>query len=98
MFTWHAWSAMRTELLRFNGAVERDPAIDAWMKQHAGEIGAIAHEWFNRCENPGMKSGMASVRLTMVAFRALRNAGLLVRKQLLPALVYLVPFGIDSPC
>ncbi len=21
---------MRTELLRFNGAVERDPAIDAW--------------------------------------------------------------------
>ena len=23
---------MRTELLRFNGAVERDPAIDAWMK------------------------------------------------------------------
>ena len=22
---------MRTELLRFNGAVERDPAIDAWM-------------------------------------------------------------------
>jgi len=22
---------MKTELLRFNGAVERDPAIDAWM-------------------------------------------------------------------
>src|SRR5262249_29067425 len=37
---------MRTELLRFNGAVERDPAIDAWMKEHAGELGAIAHEWF----------------------------------------------------
>ena len=37
---------MRTELLRFNGAVERDPAIDAWMKQHAGELGAIAHQWF----------------------------------------------------
>ncbi len=33
---------MRTELLRFNGAVERDPAIDAWMKEHAGELGAIA--------------------------------------------------------
>src|SRR5439155_6584732 len=36
----------RTELLRFNGAVERDPAIDAWMKEHAGELGAIAHQWF----------------------------------------------------
>ena len=37
---------MRTELLRFNGTVERDPAIDAWMKAHRGELGAIAHEWF----------------------------------------------------
>ena len=38
---------MRTELLRFNGAVERDPAIDAWMKAHAGELGAIAAQWFD---------------------------------------------------
>ncbi len=37
---------MRTELLRFNGAVERDPVINAWMKAHAGELGAIAHQWF----------------------------------------------------
>src|SRR5262249_57246320 len=37
---------MRTELLRFNGAVERDPAIDAWMKKRAGELGAIALQWF----------------------------------------------------
>jgi hypothetical protein len=29
---------MRTELLRFNGALERNPAIDAWMKEHAGEL------------------------------------------------------------
>ncbi len=36
---------MRTELLRFNGAVERDPAIDAWMKNH-GAMGAIARAWF----------------------------------------------------
>ena len=38
---------MRMELLRFNGAVERDPAIDAWMKmkEHGG-LGAIAHQWF----------------------------------------------------
>jgi hypothetical protein len=37
---------MRTDLLRFNGALERDPAIAAWMKQHASELGAIAHHWF----------------------------------------------------
>lgn len=37
---------MRTELLRFDNAVERDPAIHAWMKQHAGELGAIARQWF----------------------------------------------------
>jgi hypothetical protein len=37
---------MRTELLRFNGTLERDPAIDAWMKEHAGGLGALAHEWF----------------------------------------------------
>jgi hypothetical protein len=36
---------MRPELLRFNGAVERDLAIDAWMKEHPGELGAIAHHW-----------------------------------------------------
>jgi uncharacterized protein (DUF1684 family) len=35
-----------TELLRFNGAQDRDAAIDAWMKAHAGELGAIAHRWF----------------------------------------------------
>ncbi len=33
-------------MLRFNGAVERDPAIDTWMKDHAGELGAIAYHWF----------------------------------------------------
>ena len=37
---------MRTELLRFDGAVERDPAIDTWMKAHRGELGAIALQWF----------------------------------------------------
>lgn len=36
----------RTDFLRFNGAVERDPAIDAWMKEHAGELGTIARQWF----------------------------------------------------
>ncbi|HUA61139.1 MAG TPA: DUF1801 domain-containing protein [Verrucomicrobiae bacterium] len=38
--------AARTDLLRFNGAVERDPAIETWLKEHAGELGAIARRWF----------------------------------------------------
>ena len=37
---------MRTEILRFNGAVERDSHIDRWMKEHAGDLGAIAQGWF----------------------------------------------------
>ena len=36
----------RTDLLRFNGAVERDPKIDIWMKDHAGELRAMARRWF----------------------------------------------------
>ena len=38
--------AASSNFLRFNGALERDPAIDAWMKQHAGELGDIARLWF----------------------------------------------------
>jgi hypothetical protein len=38
---------VRAELLRFDGAVERHPAIDAWMKRHEGELGAIAQQWFD---------------------------------------------------
>lgn len=37
---------MKTDLLRFDGTVERDPAIDVWMKRHDGELGAIARKWF----------------------------------------------------
>src|SRR5579872_387479 len=44
---------MGTDLLRFNGAVERDPAIDAWMKEHAGELGAMAQRWFEAMRNCG---------------------------------------------
>jgi hypothetical protein len=36
----------RTELFRLNGAVKRDPAIDRWMKEHTGKLGAIAQNWF----------------------------------------------------
>jgi hypothetical protein len=37
---------MRDDLLRFNGAVERDPVIDAWLKERTGALGAIARQWF----------------------------------------------------
>ena len=37
---------MRTELLRFNGAVKRDHAIDEFLEEHSGELGAIARQWF----------------------------------------------------
>ena len=36
----------RTKLLRFDGTVKHDPAIDVWMKEHEGELGAIAKKWF----------------------------------------------------
>ncbi len=33
-------------LMRFPGSVRRDPAIEAWMDDHSGELGAIARRWF----------------------------------------------------
>ena len=33
-------------LLRFPSSVKHDPAIDRWMSEHAGELGAIARQWF----------------------------------------------------
>ena len=33
-------------VLRFTGSVRRDPAIEAWMDEHPGELGAIARRWF----------------------------------------------------
>ena len=44
---------MRTDMLTFNGAVEHDPDIDLWMKEHAGALGAIAHQWFEVMRNCG---------------------------------------------
>jgi len=34
------------QLFRFPSAVRRDPRIDAWMREHAGELGASAQRWF----------------------------------------------------
>lgn len=41
------------ELLRFAGAVERDPAIDIWLDGQAPELGAIARAWFGRMRQCG---------------------------------------------
>jgi hypothetical protein len=35
-----------SQLLRFPDAVKRDPAIEAWMHEHSGELGTIARRWF----------------------------------------------------
>ena len=39
-------SGRLTQLMRFSTAVRRDPAIERWMHDHAGELGAIAQQWF----------------------------------------------------
>jgi hypothetical protein len=44
---------MRTELLRFDGSVEHDPRIDAWMQEHSGPLGALAKEWFRAMRRCG---------------------------------------------
>jgi len=46
-------AATNPELLRFDGAVGRDPAIEAWMKTHDGKLGAIAHQWFEAMRKCG---------------------------------------------
>jgi hypothetical protein len=35
-----------SQLLKFVGAVRRDPTIGRWMTEHPGELGAIARRWF----------------------------------------------------
>ncbi len=37
---------MNPQLLRFDGPLQRDPAIDAWRNAHSNELGAIAQHWF----------------------------------------------------
>jgi len=40
-------------LMRFPTALERDPAIDAWMREHADELGSTAQRWFEAMRNCG---------------------------------------------
>lgn len=41
------------QLFRFSSSVKRDPAIDSWMEEHSGELGAIAEHWFEVMRNCG---------------------------------------------
>ena len=38
--------AAMSQLFLFPGSVKRDPAIEVWMHQHSGELGALAQRWF----------------------------------------------------
>jgi hypothetical protein len=40
-------------LLRFDGALPHDPAIDAWLKNQPADLGAIARHWFQVMRNCG---------------------------------------------
>jgi hypothetical protein len=42
-----------SHLFRFPDALKRDPAIEIWMRQHPGELGAIAQRWFEVMRNCG---------------------------------------------
>jgi hypothetical protein len=36
-----------SQLFRFPSSVKRDPAIEVWMHEHPGKLGAIAQRWFD---------------------------------------------------
>jgi hypothetical protein len=42
-----------TPILRFNGAVKHDPAIDIWLNAQPVALGSIAHRWFVRMRECG---------------------------------------------
>jgi hypothetical protein len=42
-----------SNLFRFSDAVKRDPAVEDWMDEHAGELGAIARRWFEAMRGCG---------------------------------------------
>lgn len=74
-------------LLRFFGAVERDPAIDKWLDGQPSELGAVARTWFALMRQSGpdvrelMHDGYATVCVEdapfayVGAFRAHVNVG-----------------------
>ena len=43
----------KDRLLRFPASVKRDPAIEVWMREHPGALGAIAKRWFETMRDCG---------------------------------------------
>src|SRR5258705_2804407 len=41
------------QLMRFPSSVKQDPAIESWMNEHSGDLGAIAQYWFEVMRNCG---------------------------------------------
>lgn len=41
------------QILRFSGGAKRDAAIDVWLNDRPGELGAIARTWFTRMRECG---------------------------------------------
>jgi hypothetical protein len=41
------------QLMRFPSSVKQDPAIERWMNEHSGDLGAIAQYWFEVMRNCG---------------------------------------------
>ena len=44
---------MSAGLLRFNGAIEHHPAIDAWLQERSSDLGPIAQQWFEKMRKCG---------------------------------------------
>ena len=40
-------------ILRFDGAVKRDPAIEVWLNKQSKELGSIARKWFDAMRQCG---------------------------------------------
>lgn len=61
-------------LLRFSGAVERDPAVEAWFAAKPAELRALAEPWFARIRRCGpdvrelMHDGLATACIGDVPF------------------------------
>jgi len=43
----------RPQLFRLDDVLVRDPAIDAWFDERRGDLGAMAHEWYEVMRNCG---------------------------------------------
>jgi hypothetical protein len=42
-----------SRLFLLSGSVKRDRAVEAWMKEHPGELGAITRHWFGMIRRSG---------------------------------------------